>query len=117
MKHILAQSLQIPWGTGETSTTIQGPLKTFGKNITLGSILSTALSYIFFAAGFGVLLMLLAGGFTYMTSGGDPKKTESAKGQLTNALIGFVIIFVAFWLVQAAGYIFGIQAINGIFGQ
>ena len=115
MTNILAQNLQIPWG--DTSTTIEGPLqgKTFGGQITLGSILSGSIKYIFLFAGIGLLLMLLGSGFTFMTSGGDPKKMEKAKGQLTNALVGFLIIFVAFWLVQAAGYIFGFQAIKNIF--
>jgi len=116
MTHILAQSLHIPWEGG--SATVQGPLSngTFGGTITLGSIISAAfIKYVFLFAGLGLLLMLFGSGFTFMTSGGDPKKLEKAKGQLTNAIVGFLIIFVAFWLVQAAGYIFGIQAIKNIF--
>jgi len=120
MNKLLAQSLQIPWTTTsgvETSTTIKGPLEAsnFGNQITLGSILSKAIDYIFIFAGIGLLLMLLGSGFSFLTSTGDPKKMEKAKGQLTNALVGFLIIFVAFWLVQAAGIIFGIEAIGQIF--
>jgi len=118
MNKILAQNLQIPWGTSGT-TTIQGKLDTsnFGGKITLGSILSNALGYIFIFAGIGLLLMLLGSGFSFLTSAGDPKKMEKAKSQLTNAVVGFIIIFAAFWLVQAAGYIFGFKAIGTIFGQ
>jgi hypothetical protein len=119
MNRLLAQSLQIPWGTGDTKT-ITGNLDTStfsGGKITLGSIISKTLSYIFIFAGIGLLLMLLGSGFAFLTSAGDPKKMEKAKSQLTNALVGFLIIFVAFWLVQAAGYIFGFQAIGAIFGK
>lgn len=116
MNKLLAQSLQIPWGASDT-TTINGPLDktTFGGQITLGAIISHAVSYIFYFAGIGLLLMLLGSGFSFLTSAGDPKKMEKAKSQLTNALVGFLIIFVAFWLVQALGIIFGFQAIGSIF--
>jgi len=120
MHQVLAQSLQIPWITTsgvETPTTIKGPLEAsnFGNQITLGSIISKAIDYIFLFAGIGVLLMLLGSGFSFLTSAGDPKKMEKAKSQLTNALVGFLIIFVAFWLVQALGIIFGIAVFGGIF--
>jgi len=116
MSTLLAQNLTIPWGTSGT-TTIKGKLDTsnFGGTITLGSILSNAIGYIFIFAGIGLLLMLLGSGFSFLTSAGDPKKMEKAQGQLTNALVGFLIIFVAYWLVQAAGIIFGIDAIKSIF--
>ncbi len=116
MTKILAQSLQIPWGTGDT-TTIKGPLDNYsGGQFTLGSIISRVIPYIFFFAGIGLLLMLLGSGFSFLTSAGDPKKMEKAKSQLTNALVGFLIIFVAFWLVQAIGIMFGIEAIVGVGG-
>lgn len=40
-------------------------------------------------------LMLLFAGITYMTSGGDPKKKETAKNMATYVVIGLVIIWVA----------------------
>jgi hypothetical protein len=111
MTKILAQALQIPWGSSGTKT-VQGPL---ASSITFGSIISNNLKYIFYFGGVGLLIMLLGSGFTFLTSAGDPKKMEKAKGQLTNALIGFLLIFVAFWLVQAAGIIFGIAEFGQIF--
>jgi hypothetical protein len=115
MNKILAQSLQIPWGTGGT-TTIKGPLDNYsGGQFTIGSILSRVIPYVFIFAGIGLLLMLLGSGFSFLTSAGDPKKMDKAKGQLTNALVGFLIIFVAFWLVQALGIIFGLSDIGAIF--
>lgn len=119
-EQVLAQALNLPWGKGGT-TQIQGKLggSTFGlgggENITLGTIISRAMDYIFIFAGVGLLLMLLGGGFTFLTSAGDSKKLEQGKQQLTNALLGFVIIFISFWLVQALGYIFGLESIQTIF--
>lgn len=117
----LAQSLNLPWMGGQ-SKTINGPLdaSTFGlyggENFTLGTFVSRAMDIIFIFAGVGLLLMLLSGGFTFLTSAGDTKKLEQGKQTLTNALLGFIIVFASFWLVQGLGIIFGLQAVKDIFG-
>jgi cation transporter-like permease len=51
-------------------------------------------------AGLAVFVMLLAGGFQYLTSGGDPKATESAKNTLTYAVLGLVLIIVAWFILR-----------------
>ena len=45
------------------------------------------------------------------------QKLESGKGRLTNAIIGFFLIFAAYWIVQLAGYIFGWSSIGGSGGS
>ncbi len=117
---LLAQSLYIPWGNND-ETRIKGLLEGGswglggGENFTLGTIISRSMDFIFIFAGVGLLLMLFAGGFTFLTSAGDSKKLEQGKQQLTNALLGFAIIFVSFWLVQALGYIFGLDSVQNVF--
>lgn len=81
----------------------------------IGAILNEAIPFIFAFAGIGLLLMLLSAGFNFLTSAGDPKKLEAGKQRLTNALVGFLIIFVAYWAVQMAGVIFGIKEIQETF--
>ena len=82
----------------------------------VGTLISEFLKYLFPLAGLILLLYLLAGGFQLMTSAGDPKKMQEAKSKITNALVGFIIVFAAYWLVQIAGYILGLEAITNIFG-
>src|SRR3989339_1280872 len=45
------------------------------------------------------VLIIMYGGFVWMTSKGDPKRIEDAKNILKNAVIGLVIIFLAFSIV------------------
>lgn len=78
-------------------------------NASLGTIISEFLKYFFPFAGLALFIYLLIGGFTYLTSGGDQKAMEKAQGQITNAVVGFVIIFAAFWIVQIFEFIFNIQ--------
>lgn len=95
----LAQDLQID------GKTISGPLPA-GKFTNLASVVGNALQYIFPIAGILLLLYMVWGGFSYLTSMGDPKKAESARARITHAVIGFVIIFVAYWIVQILDYVF-----------
>jgi hypothetical protein len=49
-------------------------------------------------AGLAVFIMFLIGGFKYLTSGGDPKITESAQKTITYAVLGLTLLLGG-WLV------------------
>ncbi|MDO8487139.1 MAG: hypothetical protein Q7S45_02525 [Candidatus Curtissbacteria bacterium] len=50
------------------------------------------------AAGIAFFIMLLVGGYKFITSGGDPKAVGSARSTLTYAVIGIILV-VASWLI------------------
>ena len=87
----------------------------FNQATSIGNIISVLLNYIFPIAGLVFLLIMIASGIKMMTSAGDPKKVASAKDGLTSGIIGFVIIFVSYWLVQLIASILGIPDIVTIF--
>ncbi|MDP3724547.1 MAG: hypothetical protein Q8R11_02845 [bacterium] len=59
--------------------------------------LALAVSFLFFALG----------AVRYMLSAGDAKKAEEARNHITMAVVGLVIVVVAFFLVQILGRMFG----------
>lgn len=71
---------------------------------------------VFFLAGFALLLYLVFGGFELMTSAGNPDKAAGGKAKITNALIGFAIVFAAYWIVQIVGTVLGLEGITQTFG-
>lgn len=83
--------------------------------ITLGDIIGSLVPFLLTLAGLLLLLYLIYGGFSLMMSRGDPKAMEAAKGKITNAAIGFAIVFTAYWLVQLLGQILGIEQIKTTF--
>lgn len=103
----------IPSGSSLSSLEQSLKLKFAGK--TIGDIINEALKYIFPAAGLILLLYLIYGGYQLMLSGGDPKAVESGKQKITSAIIGFVIVFISYWLVQIIGEVLGIEVIGNIF--
>lgn len=76
--------------------------------LTLGQIISAFLPYIFIIAGLILFGLLIIGGFGLLTSAGNPEKTKSSQGQIISALVGFLIIFLAYWLTQILEIVFGI---------
>ena len=82
---------------------------------TLGDVLSDNILYVYALAGFLLLVYLVISGFKYMTAKGDPKALQSAKSSLATALIGFIIVFVSFWIVQLLATVLGLQPITNIF--
>jgi hypothetical protein len=107
MEHVLAQ-VTLPGGG-----TIVSPLKP--EFATLPGVLNKAIFLIFGFSGFILLLMIIRAGFTLLTSAGDAKKTEQGKNQLTYAIVGFIVVFLAYWVVQAAGMITGLSTIRSMF--
>lgn len=99
-------------------STIPIPYPTGFKFTNVASVISGPtgiIQYVFVLSGIALLIVILSAGFTLLTSAGDAKAMEKGKKGLTNGIIGFVIIFVAYWLVQIAGIVFGIEEIGKIF--
>jgi uncharacterized membrane protein len=83
----------------------------------MGDIINKLVLYLFPLAGILMLLYLLFGGYKYMLSRGDPKAIADARDTITTAVVGFIIVFVAFWIVQIVGVVLGIEQITVIFGN
>ncbi len=87
------------------------------SNTKIGNIITAVIPWIFTISGMLLLIYLIFGGIQLMLSRGDPKNAQAAKAHVTNALIGFIIIFVAYWVVQLVGVIFNLRGINSFFGS
>jgi len=60
-------------------------------------------------AGIVLFVMLLIGGFKYITSGPDPQKVQSAKNTLTYAILGMVLFAMAYLIIAAIGHFTGAE--------
>lgn len=86
-------------------------------NKTLSDVVGAIIPYVFFFAGLSLLIYFTFAGFNLMNSGGDPQKVKAAQAKMTTAILGFIIVFSAFWIVQFAGLFLGLDAFNSVFGQ
>lgn len=79
---------------------------------TPGGIISRALTgFIFPIAGIILFVQLLLGGFQMLT-GATSKGMEEGKGKITAALIGFLLLFASYWMMQLLELIFGLRILS-----
>jgi hypothetical protein len=58
------------------------------------------------------LALLIMGGIQWITSSGDKGGLEGARNRIIYALIGLVIIFSSFLIIQVVGNFFGLALLN-----
>lgn len=71
-------------------------------------IVKTILNLAVQFAGIAVFILLLVGGFKYLTSGGNPEAKKSASGTITYAILGLALLLGS-WLILLL-----IQEITGV---
>jgi membrane associated rhomboid family serine protease len=60
------------------------------------SAIQSVINLVFFFALILVLIYLIWGGIQWITSGGDKAGTEAARGKITGAIVGIIIVAVAY---------------------
>lgn len=78
----------------------------------VGGIIGTILPYLLILAGLILFAMLVFGGFTMLSGAASKDGMEKGKHMVTSALIGFLIIFAAYWIIQIVQVIFGISIVS-----
>lgn len=82
----------------------------FGNITSLGQGTSQLVLPVFSVATSLVVVYFIFGAFKYLTSGGNKEELEGARRMITHAIIGFVILMMAFLVLQfILSSLFGIQ--------
>lgn len=65
-------------------------------------------------AGIILLFLLIGGGIAMISGAGksDPKTVEQGKKAATSALIGFIVVFSAYWIVKLIELITGLNLLG-----
>lgn len=75
----------------------------------LGSFLNLVIPLITSGAALILLFMLIWGGYTILTAGGNPENIKKAQKIFQFAILGFVIIITSYLAVKILGVIFQIN--------
>lgn len=81
------------------------PAKISDLSIVFANVVKSALGF----AAIVLFILLVVGGFKYITSGGDPKAVEGAKKTLTSAITGLVIILISYLVLVLIYKITGVD--------
>lgn len=63
-------------------------------------------------SGVVLFIMFIIGGYHLLLSGGDPKKLEQGRNTLMYAILGLVLIVVAYLIIQLISVITGVPNLN-----
>jgi len=75
---------------------------------TPGGIISRLLTFIFPLAGLLLFLMISWGGFEVLMGSGDSSKVTAGKQRVTAAIVGFLVLFSSYWMIQIVEAVFGV---------
>lgn len=79
---------------------------------TFGDLISFLLPNILIFAGIVLFIYSLVGGFMIMNSGGNAEQAGKGKQALTYGVLGFVIVFSAYFIIQFVEFITGVPIFN-----
>lgn len=71
-----------------------------GETTSFGAVIGSALQFIFIIAVLLALGFLVFGGIKWITSGGDKGGVEAARGMIIAAIIGLVIVVLAYFIIN-----------------
>ncbi len=79
-----------------------------------GSVVGSLIQLIFAIAVIVALFYLVWGGFKWLMSGGDKQAVTSAREHIVAAIIGLVIIFLSYFIINILLGFFGVGGLNAI---
>ncbi len=93
-------------------TTFGSPFVEGGK--TIGDLVSLGIGIAFVVAGIILLVSFIIAGIGLISGAGqnNPEKLEKGKQALTSTVIGFVVVFTAYWIVRLIGQITKLELIK-----
>lgn len=75
----------------------------------LNQVISVIIGILTIIAGLWFLFQMIAAGYQWLSSGGDKTSVAAARDKLTHAVVGLVIIVMAFAIISIIGTIMDIK--------
>jgi hypothetical protein len=81
------------------------------------NILQWGVSFAIVAAVVIALFMLVYSGLQYIQSGGDKQKIEAARHRIVFTIVGLIVVFISFAIINVIGTVFGVKLLGGFSSQ
>lgn len=79
------------------------------------TVFQNLVSWALILAGVVAVFLIVISGYKFINSGGDAKQVEGARQTLTYAIIGLLIVFLSFFIINVISGVTGVECIK-IFG-
>lgn len=71
-----------------------------GNGVNLNRVIRGVINILSIVIGVAAVIMIMVGGFRYITAGGDANNVSSAKNTIIYAIVGLVVVAMAQFIVQ-----------------
>jgi len=114
MKKLLAQT---PYdlgtiGEGEGLGPWSEPGKIANASGLFGTIISNVIGFMTIGGGIWFMFQLVIGTYSWMSSGGDQARIQTAQRKISNAFMGLVILVAAYALIWLIGELLGFKILQ-----
>jgi hypothetical protein len=92
-------SIVTTFAAGLLTTTGANPITNI-PTLTPAQALGNGLDIVYFIAGIVAVIVIIIAGFSYVTSGGQSANVTKAKDTILYAVVGLVVIILAFVITQ-----------------
>lgn len=75
-------------------------------------IIQEIIGWLLTFAGVTAVILIIISGIKLIISGGDPKQIEGGKKTLTYAIIGLLVVFLSFAIINLIAYATGVSCIK-----
>lgn len=79
---------------------------------TTSNLINNILPNVYVAGGIVVFFMILFGGFTIIANAGDSHKIQEGSKTITSAIIGLLVLFASYWIIQIIQVVTGASILN-----
>ena len=94
-----------------TESTKKGVFNPDG-NFSVAVFINEALNFIFPLAGLILFVMIVWGGFEMLTGAASKKNLDAGKQRVTAAIVGFLLLFCSYWIIQIVEQITGVNILG-----
>lgn len=77
----------------------------------VGPLINAVITILLLVGVIVALAFLIYGGIKWITSGGDKAKVEAARGTIVAAMVGLVLVFLSYFIINLIFQFFGIGSL------
>ena len=86
----------------------------YGRTLGFADLVSLILSNAVAIAGFILFIFFVIGGISIITGAGqnNPEKVANGKQTLTAVVVGFIIVFISYWIITIVEMVFDLEILK-----
>lgn len=99
-------------GSGGITNPALGPLGNLSGTDFFSRLIPAGVGIAFVIGVLYFFYMLITGSIQWISSGGDKQSLESARGTITNAIVGIIVLFATYAIIKVLETFFGISLLD-----